>query len=189
MTGNDLNRAQSHLILVAVFMEQLFFSPILQLRKQKPRKEVTLPILHSRKVADLGFKCESKAGLLTTNGIALRAFCYFLRSPAFSSPMGLLTATDRLPSQALSLRKSPGQNGDQVSQAFELDFFFLPRGSPSKPPPGSSLLRKEGRRAGHPALLVPGLRLQTGTPAPGAKVPGAPTTTTALPAASLEADP
>ena len=57
-------------------------------------KEVTLLILHSQKAAELGFKSESKAGLLTTNGIAAG---HFAASP-HPRPLGVPTATDRFAS-------------------------------------------------------------------------------------------
>lgn len=87
---------------------QLFYEagtiiiPILQERKLRPMKEVTEPMLHSQKVAEVGFQLDSKAGLLTTHGMTIGTPCGLLPPPTFSSPRGLATATDRLLSPAPS---------------------------------------------------------------------------------------
>lgn len=63
--------------------------------KLRSMKEVTLPMFHSQKVVELGFRRESKAELLPNHRIAVWAFCCLLLLPLpFTSLRGLLTATD-----------------------------------------------------------------------------------------------
>lgn len=140
------------------FYGAVSFYPHFTERRPRPRKEVTLPILHSQKVADLGFEFEPKAGSFRM-GLPSGHFAAACVQFPFLSSLHRPPHSHRQTPQASSIPEKVAGRMETRSQELWSWIPSIPRGSPRKPPPGSSLLHKEG--------LEPQLRT---------RVPGAPPT-------------